>query len=131
MDHEIARFNERVTFQRNTVTVDRYNNHVNAWTDYFTCYTYAGTYQQDREENGVVIREDQTITFEVRYCSELKALDSIHFRVMFHGDIYNIQNVDMMNYQRKTIKVRCKLQSVRSASAQNNNSAVAGEGVVS
>ena len=113
MDHEIARFNERIVFQRNTVTVDRYNNHVNTWTDYFSCYTYASTYQQDREENGVVVREDQTITFEVRYCSELKVLDSIHFRVLFHGDVYNIQTVDMMNYQRKTIKVRCKLASVK------------------
>jgi len=113
VDHEIARFNERITFQRNTVTVDRYNNHLNAWTDYFSCYTYASTYQQDREEGNPVIREDQTITFEVRYCSEMKVLDSIHFRVLFHDDVYNIQNVDMMNYQRKTIKVRCKLASVK------------------
>ena len=113
MDHEIARFNERITFQKNDVVVDQYQNHVNAWTDYFSCYTYASTYQQDREEGNPVIREDQTITFEVRYCSELKVLDSIHFRVLFHDDVYNIQNVDMMNYQRKTIKVRCKLASVK------------------
>lgn len=113
MDHEIARFNERITFQRNTVMVDRYNNHVNAWTDYFSCYTYASTYQLDREEGNPVVREDQTITFEVRYCSELKNLDSTHFRVLFHDDVYNIQNVDMMNYQRKTIKVRCKLEGAK------------------
>ena len=111
MERKIARFNERITFQKNVATVDKYQNHVNVWTDYFYCYTYASTYQLDREEGGTVIREDQTITFEVRYCSELKTLDSIHFRVLFHDDVYNIQNVDMMNYQRKTIKVRCKLQS--------------------
>ena len=113
MDHEIARFNERVTFQRNEVIIDKYKNHVNVWTDYYSCYTYASTYQYDREENGVVIREEQTITFEVRYCSELKNLDSTHFRVMFHGDVYNIQNVDAMNYQRKTIKVLCKLANAK------------------
>ena len=114
MDHEIARFNERITFQKNSVVIDKYNNHRNEWMDYFSCHTYASTYLQDREEAGTVTREDQTITFEVRYCSELKELDSIHFRVLFHDDVYNIQNVDMMNYQRKTIKVRCKLEGVRS-----------------
>jgi len=128
VDHEIARFNERITFQQNTVTVDQYQNHTTVWTDYFSCYTYASTYQQDREKGNPVIREDQTITFEVRYCSELKVLDSIHFRVIFHGDIYNILNVDMMNYQRKTIKVRCKLATARPVSAQNSDTAVAGEG---
>ena len=113
MDHEIAQFNERLTFQKNVTTVDKYQNHINTWLDYFSCYTYASTYQYDREDGNTVIREDQTITFEVRYCSELKDLDSVHFRVMFHGNVYNIQNVDMMNYQRRNIKVRCVLEGTR------------------
>ena len=110
---QIARLSERITFQKNVAVVDKYRNHTNIWTDYFTCHAYACTYQTDREDGDPVIREDQTITFEVRYCSELKDLDSIHFRVLFHGDVYNIQNVDMMNYQHKSIKVRCKLASAR------------------
>jgi len=107
MDQKIARFNERITFQKNTVVVDRYRNHVNAWTDYYSCYSYASTYQHDREDGQVVIREDRTIVFEVRWCSELRDIDSTHYRILFHGSVYNIVHVDMMNYQRKTIKVRC------------------------
>ena len=114
---QIARLSERITFQKNVAVVDKYSNHTNIWTDYFTCHAYACTYQTDREDGDPVIREDQTIIFEVRYCSELKDLDSIHFRILFHGDAYNIQNVDMMNYQHKTIKVRCKLASVRNREA--------------
>ena len=30
----IARKNERITFQKNAVTVDRYGNHMSVWTDY-------------------------------------------------------------------------------------------------
>lgn len=114
---QIARLSERITFQKNVAVVDKYHNHTNTWTDYFTCHAYACTCQTDREDGDPVIREDQTISFEVRYCSELKELDSIHFRVLFHGDVYNIQSVDMMNYQHKTIKVRCKLASVRNREA--------------
>ena len=117
---KIARFNERITFQKNTPTVDRYMNHVNAWTDYFSCYSNASTYQYDREEKREVIREDRTITFEVRWCSELRDLDSTHYRVLFHGSVYNIISVDMMNCQHKTIKVRCEYEEGAGINGQNS-----------
>ena len=109
MERSIARYNERITFQKNTVTVDMYKNHKPGWKNYFSCYTYASTYQYDHENNGVVVSQEQTINFEVRYCSELKDLDSTLYRVVFHGRVYDIDNIDWMNYQRKKIRVRCKL----------------------
>ena len=48
--------------------------------------------------------------FEVRYCTELANLDSIHYTLAFRGDAYDIQTVDFMNYQRKIIRIVCKLQ---------------------
>ena len=91
MEREIARFNERLIIQKNTVTVDEYKNHLNTWTDYY------------------ITTEEQTISFEVRYCAEISNLDSTHYRVVFHGDLYDIQTVDFMNYQKKTIRIMCKL----------------------
>ena len=34
----IAKLNERVVIQENTVNVDRVGNHINSWTDYFSCH---------------------------------------------------------------------------------------------
>ena len=107
----IERMNERITIQQNTVTVDKYGNHKTGWTDYFSCWAYASTYQYDREKETVVTEDEQTIIFEVRYCSELKTLDSTHFRILFHGAPYDIQSVDMMNYQKKSIRIRCKKEA--------------------
>lgn len=115
MDKKIARFTERLIVQKNATVTDRYGNHTAGWIDYFSCYTYANTYQYDKENNGEVIREEQTINFEVRYCSELKCVDSIHYRVVFHGAVYNIISVDMMNYQYHTIRLRCKLEKAGGA----------------
>ena len=109
MEREIARFNERLTIQKNVVTVDEYKNHLNIWTDYFSCYTYASTFQSDREREEAVTSEERTISFEVRYCTELQDLDSTHYRVVFHGDQYDIQTVDFMNYHKKVIRIMCKL----------------------
>ena len=110
MERKIARFNERIAIQKNEVVTDKYGNHKNIWTDYYTCYTYASTYQYDKENEAATTTEERTINFEVRYCEELKDLDSTHYRVAFHGDSYDIQTVDFMNYQRKTIRIVCKLQ---------------------
>ena len=33
----IEKMNERITIQQNSVTVDKYGNHKNGWTDYFSC----------------------------------------------------------------------------------------------
>lgn len=115
MERKIARFTERITFQKNQTVTDKYQNHTASWVNYFSCYTYASTYQYDKEKDGVVTQEEQTITFEVRYCSELRNLDSIHYRVVFHGSVYDIIAVDMMNYQCRTIRVRCKLEKAGGA----------------
>ena len=37
----IAAMRVRVTFQKNTVTVDKYGNHKTGCTDYFSCYWIA------------------------------------------------------------------------------------------
>ena len=83
--------------------------HLSTWTDYYSCYAYASTYQSDREREEAITTEERTISFEVRYCAELRNLDSTHFRVVFHGDLYDIETVDFMNYQKKTIRIMCKL----------------------
>ena len=110
MERKIARFNERIVIQKNEVVTDKYGNHKNTWTDFYSCFAYASTYQYDKENEAAVTTEERTINFEVRYCGELKDLDSTHFRVAFHGDNYDIQTVDFMNYQKKTIRIVCKLQ---------------------
>ena len=110
MEKDIARFNERITIQKNVVVIDRYHNHKNTWSDYYSCYTYASTYQYDKEESDATTNPEQTINFVIRYSSEVKDIDSTHYRIIFHGAIYNIISVDHMNYQRRTIRVKAKLE---------------------
>ena len=91
----------------NTVQVDAYRNHTNTWTDYYSCAAYASTYTAN--ENGeVVTSEERSIAFEVRYCPELKNINSTNYRVVFHDEVFNILSVDMMNYQKKEIRLTCR-----------------------
>ena len=108
----IARNNVRIVFQRNTITEDQYKNRIQSWEDYFSCWAYANTFV-DRESGEEVIYENGSITFETRYCPELKAVTSTEYRIIFNGEKYNIQSVDPMNYQNKTFKFICQ-REVRS-----------------
>lgn len=102
--------NERITVEKNTTVKDKVGNHVNTWEEYFSCFTYASTYEAE-ERSGEVTAEERTVSFSVRYCSELKDLNSTNFRIRFHGEIYNIRSVDMMNYQRREIKLLCRKEA--------------------
>ena len=104
---KIGRMNERITFQKNDIVADQYKNRVPVWSDYFSCYTYASTYTAN-EDGDVVVSEEESITFQVRYCSELADVTSTGYRILFHGEAYNILSVDLMNYQKQEIRFACR-----------------------
>lgn len=106
---EISRLKERITIEKNSVTVDDIGNHRNAWVEYYSCYAYPSTYTAE-ETMSEVDYENQTIVFSVRACNKTKVLTSVGYRVKFQDKTYNIVSVDMMNYGKKEIKLRCKLE---------------------
>ena len=104
---KIGRMNERITFQKNEIVTDQYKNRVPVWSDYFSCYAYASTYTAN-EDGDAVTSEERNVTFQVRYCSELADVTSTGYRILFHGEAYNILSVDRMNYQKQEIRFACR-----------------------
>ncbi|MBQ7372750.1 MAG: phage head closure protein, partial [Blautia sp.] len=73
----------------------------------FTCHAYASTYTGEESE-GEVTYENRVVTFETRYCSELKDVTSTGYRILFDGDAYDIEYVDHMNYQNQILRFKAK-----------------------
>lgn len=107
---EISKLNERIVIEKNAVTVDAIGNHRNTWTHYFSCYAYASTYQTEEKEEATAT-EERSVTFTVRWCSETSAVTSTGFRVRFRGEAYDIESVDLMNYQKKEVRFKCKREA--------------------
>lgn len=103
----IAEKNERITFQKNDVAVDEYRNHNSSWSDYFDAWAYASTYIANEKEDPLT-SDERRITFHVRWCSELSNVTSNGYRILFHGEVYNILSVDLMNYQKREIRFSCR-----------------------
>jgi len=108
----IERMKERIIIQKDSMAIDRYSNHTKSWTDFYSCWAYANTFAKD-EKPDVVTTDNRSITFEVRYCSKLSRITSTGYRVIFRNDVYNILAVDMMNWNKKTIHLKCQ-KEVRS-----------------
>ena len=105
----IEKLNERITIEKSTVVTDKVGNHRNTWEEYFTCFAYASTYQA-QEEEGEVTAEQKSVVFTVRWCSETGNLTSTGYRIRFREQLYNIESVDPMNYQKKILKIHCRLE---------------------
>lgn len=105
---EVARLNVRITFQKNTVTVDKIGNHRNEWADIYSCYaTVSGESPNENTDAGMVV-DDSKIDFTVRWCREVAAMTNTEYRVRYQDAFYNILGIDHMNFKRKAVKFKCR-----------------------
>ena len=105
---EIALLNERVTFQIYEVVTDRIGNHTNTWVDYYTCYaTISGENGSESHEAGQTVEHpDMYVT--IRWCTAAARITESGFRILFHGETYDIIGIDHFSYKKKALKFRFK-----------------------
>lgn len=105
---KVALLNEKIVIQKNAVVADAIGNRKNVWEDYYSCFaTIGGEGGNEKAEAGLMV-DGAGITFTIRYCGKLVDIVSTGFRILFHGEIYNILSVDHMNYKKKSLKFRCE-----------------------
>lgn len=105
----ISAMNVRIRFQKNEVIKDKYGNHKNEWTDYFSCWATVGT-GTGSESDGEVIDTEESLDFTCRWCHELSLVESTKYRIIAEGRTYNITYVNPMGYKRNSIKFSCRLE---------------------
>lgn len=107
----ISLLNQKIKIQNNKVLEDENYNHINVWSDYYDCFaTISGESGKEKEEAGQT-QNDSNISFTVRYCKKLASINTLNYRVLFNGEVYNIVAIDHLNYKKKAIKLVCKRKS--------------------
>ncbi len=107
---KIARMNVWIAIQHNSTGNDSIGNHLTEWADCYACHAYASTYNGNETE-AATTETTETITFFVRYCSELAAVTTTGYRVKFRGQVYNIRSIDPMNFNRRELKLTCEREA--------------------
>ncbi len=108
---DAALLNEKVVFQKNETAIDDAGNHKNVWTEYYSCFATIGgeglASSKEKEAAGLTV-EDVSMTVTVRYCGRTAQVTSTGYRIVFHGEVYDIVNVDHMNFKKKCLKFLCR-----------------------
>lgn len=105
---DVAALNVRVTFQKNETVTDKYGNHKNAWTDFYSCYaTISGENGKEQAVVGETV-ENTDMNVTVRYSSETAAITSTGYRIVFNDELYDILAVDHLNFKKNALKFRCR-----------------------
>ena len=107
----VSLMNEKVTFQKNVVVADAIGNHKNDWEDFYTCHATIGgegmASSKEKEEAGTIV-EDVSMTVTIRYCRKASEIGSTTHRIIFRDEIYDITNVDHMNFKKRSLKFSCR-----------------------
>ena len=104
----IETLRERILIQKSVAEKDKNGNHILKWSDFYTCTAYANNLSGKEYWAAAQVNAQTDMYFVVRYCSELKTLDTDHYRIIFRDEIYNITFIDNFQYTNKTLKIRVK-----------------------
>ena len=85
---------DRITLQKSSVKTDKIGNHTAVWEDVYSCAAYANNLSGKEYWAAKQLNAQSELDFIIRYCSEVAALDSEHYRIRFRGDLYNITFID-------------------------------------
>ncbi len=106
----IADMRDKITIQSQTVSIDEIGNHINSWSDYYTCWASVAVYRsgktQETDEAAQTIQLKK-LDFTVRRCPQTAQLTSTEYRIIFNGKIFNIDRID--DTSRKTVKISASL----------------------
>lgn len=104
----IETMRERILFQKNVTVTDGNGNHTREWSDFYSCRAYANCLSGREYYAAAQINAEKELYFMVRYCSELKELDTKKYRIIFRGMVYNITFVDNVQYKNRTLKIHAE-----------------------
>ena len=107
---DVAAMNARIMFQKNETVSDAIGNHTNTWADYYSCHATISASQgkssAESEAAGQTVAHPD-ISFTVRFCRKVKAVDTTGFRILWDGGIYDILKVDHLNNKKHALKFKC------------------------
>ena len=108
---KIGLLNTRIEIQKSSVVTDKYGNHKNEWTPYYTCHATVSSESPKEETAAGVVVDSSKLDFTVRYCRQAAAVTSTGYRIVFGEELYNILGVDHMNFRNKAVKFLCQKAS--------------------
>lgn len=102
---DIGSMRRRLTIQKHEIKKDEIGNHTSSWRDFHRCFCYANLTSADEYGVKPETLETGSITFIIRWCEKLRALNSKEYRIVFSGEAYDITSVDDVLFKHEKLKI--------------------------
>lgn len=108
---EIGKLNHRITILEHRTKVDGIGNHKTKWEEIFSLWAAVTVKNSTESDDTGVTKTVQTVEFLVRQSPSVFKLNTTQFRLMFHGQLYNITGIlpyyDHNAYMKIIAESRC------------------------
>lgn len=107
---KIAQLNVRIDLQASLPIQDEIGNWIDQWQTVYSCFAKVDSRGQSGGEVKVagLVVDHSDLIFTIRYTPNLKAITTTAYRILFEGELYDIQRVDFMNYEKVWLKLYAK-----------------------
>jgi len=102
----------KITIQKKNITTDDIGQQIANWSDYFNCYAYANGLSGTEYWTAAQQNAENTVVFTIRYSSKSSVINPIAYRIIFNSKIYDISNVDNIQFRNETLKIRATVKEV-------------------
>lgn len=109
---DIALLNTRVTFQKRSVASDAIGNQIEHWTDAYTCAATISGEGGDEVMAAGAERDRHAMNVTVRWCKQAAAVNPSDYRIVFDGDVFDIERIDHLSFKKRAIKFFCTKERV-------------------
>lgn len=101
----VGLMHEHIIIQRLEVTPNEIGQQIESWSDYAKVHAYVNSYSGSEKYAGKRDISAADISFTVRYCKKISAINSVDFRIIFRNEVYNILFVDNYQFKNETLKI--------------------------
>ncbi|MBP3280650.1 MAG: phage head closure protein [Butyrivibrio sp.] len=94
-----------ITIEQLTTDRDQDGFEQEVWTPYYSNYAYVNKLSGKEFWAAAETAAQNTIRFELRYHPQLDSVNSKDFRLIFNNHVFNITNVDNVQFKNETVKI--------------------------
>lgn len=99
-------FNQKIIIQKKTDTTDNEGYTTTDWFDFKTLWCKANGISGKEFFANMSEKYENVVTFTVRYSKSICDIDTLNYRILFQGKIYNIVSIDNFEFRNQTIAFR-------------------------
>lgn len=97
----------KIAIQKQTDIEDEWGNVTKDWADWQTIWVERSSLWGKAYYAARAVNEQNTVEFTARHVAFLDEVDTVNFRVVFDGEVYDIKHIDRLKDDGQWIKFRC------------------------